>query len=346
MLTEWQDFMNSHGARIEGGTVRDFGNPDHEAAAASIGNVVTDLSFLAVVKVSGADAAAFLDQHFTTDIRQLPDADPQLGAWCNATGHAITDFLIVKFGEEYFLTLPAELAEGFVRRLEESAGRARVTLEDCRRTFQCIGYKHADGGVSGADIAHRLSIKERAIRLNGLVMLHMPVNWNRVIIFGLPATVEMAWSNLAQMYTRVGSRYWQLFDIVDGWPWILTATTETLLPQELNLDVLQEFSQRKNLSASKNAAVRLDGGGRHAHRLYVATLRAEAPVQPGTKLYAPDGAHSVGCVVNAFYHSEVDAHALLTLDNYHGNIAALNLEDRAVVRVTKIMSPPYLARPR
>lgn len=341
MLKEWRDFMVSCGARFENASVHDFGEPEREAAAASSGNVITDLSSLTVVKVSGTDAATFLDEQFTSDVARLTDGSPQISAWCNPNGQVIATFVIVRFGDEYSLLLPTELAEVFVDRLGSSVARSDVTLEDCRRTFQCIGYKHGDdNGMLGAEIARRLSSQERAISLNGLVMLHIPVNWNRVIIFGPPRALEVAWWGLVQVYSRIGSRYWQSFDIVDGLPWILNATTESLLPQALNLDLLQGLSLGKRRFAGQEAIARLHDGGRCPRRLFVVSLATESPPQPGAKLYAADRSRGIGHVVNTSTHSGREIHALVTLDIDHADVEALELENR-IVRMTKIASPPY-----
>lgn len=341
MLKEWRDFMVSCGAHFEGESVRDFGEPEREAAAASSGNVVTDLSSLTVVKVSGTDAATFLDEQFTSDVARLTDGRPQISAWCNPNGQVIATFVIVKFGDEYLLLLPAELAEGFVDRLGRSVASADVTLEDCKRTFQCIGYKHGDDdGMSGAEVARRVSSQERAISLNGLVMLHIPVNWNRVIIFGPPRALEVAWWGLVQAYSRIGSRYWQSFDIVDGLPWILNATTEMLLPQPLNLDLLQGLSLGKRRFAGQEAIARIHDRGRCRRRLFVVSLATESPLQPGAKLYAANKSRGIGHVVNTSTHSSRETHALVTLDIDHADVDALELEN-GTLRITKIASPPY-----
>jgi hypothetical protein len=342
MSTEWRNFLTSRGARFEGDTVQDFGDPNEEAEAAIAGSVVTDLSFLSVVKISGANAATVLSGRLTCEVERLTDGAPQLGACCNSKGAVIANFIIARLGVDFFVVLPEEMRAAFLHHCGRLLSRANVTLEDCSRTLPCIGYRQEDGDrLSGAALAHRLRNQQRAIRMNGLVMLHLPVNWNRVIIFGPPSALEVAWLNLVQIYGTTGSRYWQLFDVLDGLPWILNATTEALQPQCLDLDPFQALDLDKRSIPGPETTTPLDHQTPR-QRLFIAILEANSPIPPGTKLYTSAKADSIGLVINVSTHPTLGLHALAALDVDYGDLGELRLENDPV-RIRRIMAPPYRA---
>jgi glycine cleavage system aminomethyltransferase T len=56
----WSDFLGAHGARFDRDGIATFGDAQAELAAAQDSAIVCDLSALAVLRVEGADAEAFL----------------------------------------------------------------------------------------------------------------------------------------------------------------------------------------------------------------------------------------------------------------------------------------------
>ena len=62
----------------------------------------------ALIRVSGADAKAFLHTQFTQDIAHLGDNDVRLGGYCSAKGRLYAIFYTCAEGEEVFLLLLLE----------------------------------------------------------------------------------------------------------------------------------------------------------------------------------------------------------------------------------------------
>jgi folate-binding protein YgfZ len=344
MLAEWKSFLLSSGARFEGEIVRDFGDPDREAESVTSGNLLTDLSYLAVIKISGVDAAEFLNGQFTSDLSRLNDGGVQASAWCNPRGQVIVNMIIVRTGGEFFLLVPREMKDKFISRLRMYVLRAKVMVEDCSDAMPCVGYIHGNNDrYSGIEIERRNPMRERAIQDNGLVMLHIPVNWNRMIMFGPPAVLRAAWLKLAQLYTSSGSHYWQLYDVLDGQPWILNATTETFLPQLLNLDKLQGLSFDKGCFPGQEVIARLHHRGQYKQRLYTVKLDNGAAVITGTRLYNEDQPQGVGTVVNSAVNPLDGQYALVVMNVDYGDPEHLRLADNPA-RVVQISPPPYMTR--
>lgn len=341
MQTDWQTFLQTQGAHIEDGWVLDFGVPGQEATVAMDGNIITALPFLSVVRVTGTDATGFLHGQFSSDVQNMPEGGIQLSAWCNPKGQVVVNFIIVRFADEFFLLLPDEMKDGFIKRLRMYILRADVTLEDCSNSFPCLGIKHKAGDQPTIlEIAGRLSSHERATRDNGLVMLHLPVNRNRVIIFGPVQGIETTWSEMQQTYSRVGSHYWQLFDILDGLPWIHATTTESFLPQLLNMDQLQAVSFNKGCFPGQEIIARLHYKGKTKQQMIIASLDDGTDIKPGMKIYQNNKEQSIGTIINCAIHPVMGMYILAVLDTDHGAPDQLILKDNHA-RFVQISIPSY-----
>lgn len=342
MLSDWKAFLLSDGARIENNQVLDFGDPECEASAAMAESVMVDLSYLSIIRVTGADAAAFLNGQFTCDLSGLPEGHVRPGAWCNPKGQVIANFIIVRTGDVFYLLLPEDMKDGFINRLRMFVLRSQVTLEDCSDTLLCTGINTREGGrIDGTKISAMLSTQEQAIHYNGLVLFHVPVNWNRVIIAGTIDAVAAAWSNSKQLYNRTGSQYWRLFDVLDGLPWIGPGTTESILPQQLNLDQTGGLSFSKGCFPGQEVIARLHHRGKYKQRLLIAGLKSGSGLLPGEKIYSGDQDHHIGTVINTAEHPDEGTYALIVLDTDYGTVEQLRIENRSVT-IDKITVPKYL----
>ena len=79
--------------------------------------------------VSGEDAEEFLQNQLTADLHGLESGQRLLSAWCNPKGRVICLFRVRRHDGGFTLTLPAELADTVVRRLEMFRFRARVEFD-------------------------------------------------------------------------------------------------------------------------------------------------------------------------------------------------------------------------
>src|SRR5579862_7236273 len=87
------------------------------------------LSDVALLRVSGPDAAAFLQGQFTNDVGTLAVDRWQYSAWCSPKGRMLANFVVIRSGDQdYELLLHASLAEAIRKRLAMFLLRSKVTL--------------------------------------------------------------------------------------------------------------------------------------------------------------------------------------------------------------------------
>jgi len=93
---------------------------------------MSELPYKTIV-VTGRDAFDFLQAQLAADLREFdPDpvsAGPSLSAWCNPKGRVICLFRVSRVADGLELTLPDELAEAAVQRLQVFRFRAKVEFE-------------------------------------------------------------------------------------------------------------------------------------------------------------------------------------------------------------------------
>lgn len=85
---------------------------------------------LAVLSVTGEDAASFLQGQITCDINDVVKQKSQLGAFCNPKGKVIAIFFIVKTDDGFLLALPKSLLITIQELLERYKLRAKVTINE------------------------------------------------------------------------------------------------------------------------------------------------------------------------------------------------------------------------
>lgn len=83
-----------------------------------------------VLKVSGPDAASYLQGIVTTDIEDIEPDGAHAGALLTPQGKIIADFLISKVEDGFLLDLAASRLEEIKKRLTLYKLRAQVTIED------------------------------------------------------------------------------------------------------------------------------------------------------------------------------------------------------------------------
>lgn len=84
---------------------------------------------ISTLRVTGQEAAEFLQGQLTNDIRRLDEEPEILAAWCNPKGRVIWFGTVAPITSGFSLSVPAEMAENVARRLTMFRFRSRVDFE-------------------------------------------------------------------------------------------------------------------------------------------------------------------------------------------------------------------------
>ena len=89
---------------------------------------LANLGHLACYKVSGEDAAEFLQGQFSNDIKNVTPVKAQLTSYCTPKGRMLATLYVCQFQGDYILLLSADIADEVMKRLQMYVMRSKVDI--------------------------------------------------------------------------------------------------------------------------------------------------------------------------------------------------------------------------
>ncbi len=288
MNPDWQIFLSTQAVSVNEGTATQ--------------EFISDLSHLSIIEITGQDAVEFLNGQFTINIKQLAKNHLQFSAWCNPKGQVKTTFFIYRHKTGFNILLPAELKDSFLKQLQMYIMRANVKLIDKSDVLVRVGIQTNNNKLL-AESTGSLPEQEGGITIqNGLHCLHTfssENNSQRYIFIGSIEKLTNLWQEFLRHSTAMDTATWKLLDIQAGYPWLSQQTTEKLLPQMLNLDLIDGLDYQKGCYPGQEIIARLHFRGQLKRSLYLATCSVDVRPEIADRLYANDHENSIGIVINA-----------------------------------------------
>ncbi|MDO9215362.1 MAG: folate-binding protein [Methylococcales bacterium] len=257
MNPNWKNFLLANNA--------DFISATHIHFPHAEGNLgLYPIAHLAVITISGIDAAQFLQGQITCNVHEVTATQSSLGAMCTPKGRVISTFLLAKSGDDFLLILPVALLETVKKRLSMYVLRAKVTLTDSSDSLCLLGLTEPSNNAFLATHTE-----------NGVVGIQFG---NRELIIADEQNISRLWSeSMAQGYQASDSMHWLTLDILAGIPWLSTATSEEFIPQMLNLDKLGGISLTKGCYTGQEIVARTHYLGKAKRALFVAQCLTATP---------------------------------------------------------------------
>ena len=323
MNSAWIEFLASQGANV----------PQTLNEAALTGNLMTDLSNLAVISISGTDAEKFLQGQFTNDVKQLSASKAQRSAWCSAKGRVLNSFYLTKTAEGYSLILPQASVEALLKRLRMFVLRADVKFslaEDCA-LLGVMGEGSAAllQTVLGSEVATQALSYSSTEDWQVLCTHESPL---RYLVYGKVELLKKLWLQaVAQQFIPSASSAWELLDILSGIPQIKPELSDEFIPQMLNWEVLEGMSFKKGCYAGQEIIARTQYLGALKRRLFLVKFASSQLPALGENILVPEDTQSVGKVVNVQLHPAGYALGLAVLQLSHAEATNLKLSDGTAV---------------
>ena len=290
MNSDWQSFLKNNRAQNS--------QPCASDKIDSTDNIMTALSHLSLIKISGDDAENFLHNQFSSNIKKLIPNSLHFSAWCNPKGQVINTFFISKQKNYFLILLPNEEKERFINKLKIFIFRSKVELQD-NNEWVSIG----------------LSIDDTSLLsniTNDLIYLSVDnIKNKRYILIGSVDQQKIIWEKLQDILTPIGAYIWEFMDIMAAYPWITHMTSEKFLPQMLNLDKIDGLDYEKGCYPGQEIIARLHFKGQLKRSLYLAKSDTGTPSASGDNLYHND--EKVGTIIN-IQNYQSENYMLIVLD--------------------------------
>lgn len=299
MNTIWQSFLEQSGANIINGEVADFGNPDNEISS-SKKTIIADLSHYGLIKAMGDEAADFLQNQLSNDIKQVDGSHSQLSSYCSPKGRMLASLRIFRFNGVYLLRIPADTLEATLKRLQMFIMRSQVVLEDVSNNLAHFGLcgVQADQLLQNANVSIPNDINSVS-QHDDFCIIRVPGSQPRYEFYGDPEALIKLWESFSSQATAVGANVWSLQDIESGIPDIHANTVEAFVPQMANLHAIGGVSFKKGCYPGQEVVARMQYLGKLKRRMYRAHVKTDLPPSAGDNLYSSGSEDSVGKVVQA-----------------------------------------------
>ena len=300
-----------------------FSNPAHSLGASAL-----LLDGLGLIRATGAEARAFLQNQLTNDAKLLAPGQGQLSGYCSPKGRLLAVFTVLQLGvDDFALALPAALVAPTLKRLKMFVLRSKLTLTDASTELPALG-------VMGDAASEALSAQGLVVpssdygvaQHGGIWLLRRPGPVPRFELRAAPerlAALQQA-LNLPAAYAND----WVLAELLAGIPQVTAETSDHFVPQTINLDSAGGVSFTKGCYPGQEIVARVHYLGRIKQRLRLA--QASALLAPGTALL--DGnEHSIGEVMAAAAHPQLSAVVAISLNVSHSGDASLHSADGLVL---------------
>lgn len=295
MNSEWQQTLTQMGANIDHDRVCDFGNLQAELMAAEKGDILCDLSHIALIRASGVDSNAFLQGQFSNDVRQVSATRHQLSSYSSPKGRMLSLFRLFQREDAYYLSLPQGQLETTLKRLKMFVLRSQVTLEDASE--QLIRF-----GLSGPNAEQQLrehlgtapAQDDDSLTTKEITVLRLAGPHPRFELHGPLSAMQNLWHALSPHAQKVGADCWELLDIQAGLPTVYPETIEAFVPQMVNLQLVNGVSFKKGCYTGQEIVARMQYLGKLKRRMYRGHVMTSHQPAPGDELTSPQSASGQG----------------------------------------------------
>jgi folate-binding protein YgfZ len=287
MNQDWQAFLLQQGAVMDDGTVQHFGDPAAELSAAREGAVLCDLGQFGTLRAAGEDAASFLQNMLSNDVKEVDARRAQLSSLNTPKGRMLATLLIWRDGEDYLLQLPRALCEPLRKKLSMYVLRAKVKISDASDEVVALG-------VSGGNARELLEKQfgELPEQPFGFVAAGeagvLKFSDTRFQISTAASNAPTVWQALSAHARPAGSACWDWLNIRAGMPVILPQTQEQFVPQMANLELLGGVSFKKGCYPGQEIVARMQYLGKAKRRMYLAHLDSGTAPAPGDELFSTE----------------------------------------------------------
>ena len=215
-----------------------------------------------LIRVSGADAKAFLHTQFTQDIAHLGDNDVRLGGYCSAKGRLYAIFYTYAEGEEVFLLMHHSVAETVIKRLRMFVLRMKATLDNVSAQYHISGFVGPNALANG--------VKQTGDGVTHLGILPSVLDESNA--HSLPREIRIT-PQSAQTATDASElSVWHWLDIHAGMAHVTADISEAFVPQMMNLERIGGVNFKKGCYPGQEIVARSHYLGKLKRRMQSARI--------------------------------------------------------------------------
>jgi tRNA-modifying protein YgfZ len=320
-MTQWHDFLSAQGAIFQDGELQSFGSPQNELAATN-GSIITSLSHLGLLEISGEDAVTFLQGQVTNDVKKLDGSVSQYAGYCSPKGRLLALFLAFAHADHLHLQMPLSILEPIMKRLKMFVMRSKVVITDKSTDILCFGIAGSNAERALNTLFNKVpQAPQQLITLDDATLLRLVGDSPRYQVFTHTENAERIWNTLSAHCTKVGKSVWDYLEIQAGIPEIVPATQEAFVPQMVNLDALDGINFKKGCYTGQEIVARTHYLGKVKRRTQLAHISTEDMPLAGDIIQLAEHEEAIGQIIRAAKspNGGFDALVEIRLENLESN---------------------------
>jgi tRNA-modifying protein YgfZ len=258
---------------------------------------IAPLPHLGIIRVSGADAAAFLQGQLTQDFLLLPPDQARLAAYCSPKGRMLASFVGFKQGAapdaEILLICCQDVLTATLKRLAMYVLRAKVKLTDATADFELLGLAGEALQKTTNSIANYPTTTWATATFDAATVVALPAASGiaRALWIAPKGTPHPQGSSLS-------TALWQWGEVQSGIAHITAPIVDDFVPQMLNYESVGGVNFKKGCYPGQEVVARSQFRGTLKRRAYL--VHADAPLQAGDEVFAAsDASQPCGTVAQA-----------------------------------------------
>ncbi len=262
-----------------------------------------ELAGLGVLDASGPDARDFLHGQLSSDVKALDPGEGQYTSYNSPKGRMLMNGFLWRFpaptADRHGILLSADLAEAVSKRLGAFVLRSKVVLADMTGAFVRFGV----AGPQASELVHSalgFAPNPHATHIrasDGTIAVGLPDG--RFVVLVPTEAASAVRIAFATQVREADEAAWRRASIRSGVPLITAATSDQLIAQTANWEILGGISFGKGCYPGQEIVARMQYLGRIKDRLHAFRTDAAEPVAGARVFHSASGDQPIGTVVNA-----------------------------------------------
>jgi folate-binding protein YgfZ len=301
---------------------------------------VAKLEHLGIIRVTGADAASFLQGQLTNDVALLPMNESRLAAFCSAKGRMQASFTIYKrpaidatqTTPDIYMVCSRDILAATLKRLSMFVMRAKAKLTDVTDEYNIFGLT---GNTINLIATEAINTPAAVIfYASTVIALHPALGQTRALCITPVGDTAPAGEILS-------AELWNLGEVHAGIATITAPIVEAFVPQMLNYESVGGVNFKKGCYPGQEVVARSQFRGTLKRRAYVVQIDAtnSQPFVSQEIFHESDAEQPCGMVAQVAANPNGVYSAIVSMQTSAADVGKLTLGSATGANITLLPLP-------
>jgi len=239
------------------------------------------------LSLSGQDARTFLQGQVTCDVTHVSSTQGQAGAYCTPKGNVIANFDLLDFDATLMLHMPLSMVDSVKNAMAKYIVFSKAELTNSTDQWQRI----ALWGDQATDCLTLLEatipdVRHSVSNFDGGFVWANNSATNEYIIYCNAQASDRVMGLLQDNASLADESVWQALQISQGLAYVCAETTDSYVPQMLNLQATGAINFKKGCYTGQEIVARMQYLGKLKRHLFIGQVTTTSPLEVGQQIDA------------------------------------------------------------